>query len=113
MKLFSIIISVLLLVVNMHFTQVYATDQIIENTVMDCSTSMCCTSELPTKTEKPPCCSDSYCSTIVNTVHVINYSYTPKIPTNKNSVEFLPLVYRYTNFYTSSHINDFWNPPKV
>lgn len=112
MKAFSYIISALLLIVNMHFTQVYAADQMRESTIMDCNT-MCCSSDQSTNNEKPPCCSESYCSIVVNTVHVINYSYSPKIPANKSSIEFLPLVYTYTNFYTLSHTDDFWNPPKV
>lgn len=113
MKIFSYILTGLLLVVNMHFSHVYATDRFMETNTMDCSIRCCDTEKMPFESEKPNCCSDSFCSLNINSAFAINYTYSPKIPINKNVKEFLPLVYTYTNFYTLSHTDDFWNPPKI
>lgn len=113
MKFFAYILTILLLVVNMQYTHVYATLPVMEASVVECSTT-CCTSEKKAQeSEKPACCADSFCSISMNSAFAINYSYSPEVPQNKTKKEFLPGIYTYTNLYTLSHINDFWNPPKA
>lgn len=115
MKFISYILTLLLLVVNMHFTNAYTTDVYMGNKTMECGTVCCSVEDTTSDTdmEKPKCCSDAYCTSLVNAAYAINYSYSPKIPSQVNVKEFLPLVYTYTNLYSLSHIHDFWNPPKV
>jgi len=113
MKYFSYILTVLLLAVNTHFTHAFVVETSVESTMMECNMKCCNQTDSSGEKEKPNCCSDAYCNTSITSAHAINYSYTPKIPIDRSEKEFLPLVYNYSNFYSLSHTNDFWNPPKV
>ena len=115
MKFFSYILT-LLLTVNIYFMHGSLVDLYNEDLKTECTT-MCCPGEREadeeSKQEKPVCCSDAYCTIVIASAHAMNYNYSPEIPKKAHIKEFLPLVYTYTNLYTSSHIYDFWNPPKV
>ncbi len=116
MKFFSYILTILILAVNVHFTKAYPLEMYIGKIPSECTTKCCpneSSSEPSDTSEKPNCCSDAYCVSTVSSAYAINYAYTPEIPENTSVTEFLPLVYTYTNLYTSSHVNDFWNPPKI